>query len=59
MYLGIELGSTRIKTVTVDNMTLKPEGSGAFSWASTYENGFWTYPLPLAIEGVTSAPARG
>ncbi len=55
MYLGIELGSTRIKAVTVDNITLKPEGSGAFSWASTYENGFWTYPLPLAIEGVKSA----
>ena len=45
--LGIELGSTRIKAVTIDE-GFKPVSSGDYTWASRYENGVWTYPLEEA-----------
>lgn len=41
-YLGIELGSTRIKAVTIDG-AFKPVSPGDYTWASSYENGVWTY----------------
>ena len=41
--LGVELGSTRIKAVTIDE-GFKPVSSGDYTWASRYENGVWTYP---------------
>lgn len=53
-YLGIELGSTRIKAVVTDG-TYTPVSSGDFVWAARYENGIWTYPLDEAIKGVKSA----
>ena len=43
-YLGIELGSTRIKAVAV-NESFRPVSSGDYTWASRYENGVWTYSL--------------
>ena len=43
-YLGIELGSTRIKAVAIDNKHI-PVSSGDYTWKSTYENGIWTYDL--------------
>ena len=43
-FLGIELGSTRIKAVSVDR-SHKPVGSGDYTWASRFENGVWTYDL--------------
>ena len=53
-YLGIELGSTRIKAVTVDeNHT--PLSSGSYQWASRLENGVWTYPLSQVWEGLKAA----
>lgn len=42
--LGIELGSTRIKAVLVDDRH-KPIASGSHAWENHYENGIWTYSL--------------
>ena len=39
--LGIELGSTRIKAVTIDS-SHTPVASGDYTWKSRYENGIWT-----------------
>ena len=43
-YLGIELGSTRIKAVLIgeDNV---PLASGSHEWENRLENGIWTYTL--------------
>ena len=54
--LGIELGSTRIKAVLIDQ-NHKPVASGDYSWASRYENGIWTYPLEEVWTGLRSALA--
>lgn len=42
--LGIELGSTRIKAVLVDEKN-EPIASGGHEWENRYENGIWTYSL--------------
>ncbi len=52
--LGIELGSTRIKAVTIDG-DFKPISSGDYTWASRYENGVWTYPLEEVWTGLKAA----
>ena len=52
--LGIELGSTRIKAVTIDG-GFKPVSSGDYTWASRYENGVWTYPLEEVWTGLKAA----
>jgi sugar (pentulose or hexulose) kinase len=50
-YLGIELGSTRIKAVLIgpNHAVL---ASGAFDWENRLENGFWTYRLEDAWNGI-------
>ncbi|MDO5400938.1 MAG: FGGY-family carbohydrate kinase [Eubacteriales bacterium] len=53
-YLGIELGSTRIKAVAVDEQ-LAPASSGDYTWKSTYENGIWTYSLDEVWTGLKAA----
>ena len=53
-YLGIELGSTRIKAVLVDEKH-KPVAQGGFTWDNRFENGIWTYPLEEAWDGVRAA----
>lgn len=40
--LGIELGSTRIKAVLIDE-NHQPIASGGHAWENRYENGIWTY----------------
>ena len=55
--LGIEFGSTRIKAVAVDE-GFKPVSSGDYTWASSYENGVWTYPLEDVWAGLKSAITR-
>ena len=55
--LGIELGSTRIKAVAVDD-GFRPVSSGDYTWASRYENGVWTYPLEEVWTGLKSALSR-
>lgn len=42
--LGIELGSTRIKAVLIDE-DHRPIASGSYGWENRYENGAWTYHL--------------
>lgn len=50
-YLGIELGSTRIKAVLIDD-TYALVASGGFDWENQYENGYWTYSLEDVHKGV-------
>ena len=42
--IGVELGSTRIKAVLIDE-DHKPIASGSYEWENQYENGIWTYSL--------------
>ena len=53
-YLGIELGSTRIKAVAIDGAH-KPVSSGDYTWKSTYENGIWTYDIAEVWQGLKTA----
>ena len=52
--LGLELGSTRIKAITIDP-SFRPVSSGDYTWASRYENGVWTYPLEEVWTGLKAA----
>ncbi len=52
--LGIELGSTRIKAMTIGE-GFQPVSSGDYTWASRYENGVWTYPLEEVWTGLKAA----
>jgi sugar (pentulose or hexulose) kinase len=45
-YLGIELGSTRIKAILIDN-SHQPVASGSHAWENRLENGVWTYSLAI------------
>ncbi len=49
--LGIELGSTRIKAVLIDE-NHKPIASGSYSWKNRHEDGVWTYHLEDAVIGI-------
>ncbi len=49
--VGIELGSTRIKAVLLDD-ALIPAASGSFEWENRLENGIWTYPMEEVITGL-------
>lgn len=50
-YLGIELGSTRIKAVLIDQAH-RPIASGSHAWENRLENGVWTYSLDDAWAGL-------
>ena len=49
--LGIELGSTRIKAVLI-NEDGRPIASGSHDWENRYEDGVWTYHLEDIWEGL-------
>lgn len=49
--LGIELGSTRVKAVLIDE-ECKPIASGSFDWENKFENGYWTYSLDDVYEAL-------
>ena len=51
LILGIELGSTRIKGVLIDE-NHNVIASGGYGWENDLENGVWTYPLEKAVAGV-------
>lgn len=53
-FLGIELGSTRIKAVAIDGR-YAPVSSGDYTWKSSYENGVWTYSLDEVWVGLKAA----
>lgn len=57
LILGVELGSTRIKAVTIDGQ-YRPVSSGSYTWSSSFENGIWTYPLEEVWTGLRSALAQ-
>ncbi|MGN0608733.1 MAG: xylulokinase [Oscillospiraceae bacterium] len=52
-YLGIELGSTRIKAVLIDE-NYSPLASGSHEWENRLENGYWTYSLDDIHNGIRS-----
>ena len=54
--LGIELGSTRIKAVLVDDEGT-PIASGNAAWENELRDGFWTYSLDAVHEGLQRAYA--
>ncbi|WP_125980488.1 xylulokinase [Bifidobacterium goeldii] len=54
--LGIELGSTRIKAVLIDDH-YRVIASGEHQWENHLENGLWTYPLEEVWQGVQAAYA--
>ncbi|MEA5014360.1 MAG: FGGY-family carbohydrate kinase [Candidatus Limiplasma sp.] len=49
--LGIELGSTRIKMVLIDQSGAAL-ASGAHAWENQYRNGVWTYALQDVWDGL-------
>lgn len=49
--LGIELGSTRIKAVLIDEKH-RPIASGEHEWESRLEDGIWTYTLEDIWSGI-------
>ncbi|SHJ61683.1 FGGY family of carbohydrate kinases, N-terminal domain [Thermoclostridium caenicola] len=49
--IGIELGSTRIKTVLV-NSNNEPIASGNHNWENKYVNNIWTYDLEDVWKGL-------
>ena len=54
IYLGIELGSTRIKAMAIDNRA-KIISNGIYEWKSKFENGYWTYDFDLLTKGLQSS----
>lgn len=54
LYLGIEIGSTRIKAVLIDEKHA-PVASGDFTWENTLQDGYWIYPEESVWDGVQSA----
>ena len=55
--LGIELGSTRIKAVLIDEHHL-PIASGDFEWENQLVNGVWTYSMEMVHTGLQTCFAR-
>lgn len=51
--LGIELGSTRIKAVLIDD-SMQMIAQGDFTWENKLENGFWTYAIDDVWQGIRS-----
>ena len=54
--LGIEFGSTRIKSVLIGEEH-NPLASGGFEWENSLTNGIWTYPLEQISEGLQACYA--
>ena len=52
-FLGIELGSTRIKAVLIDERR-SVIATGSHTWENQLEGGYWTYRLEEAWEGLRS-----
>lgn len=52
--LGIEIGSTRIKAVLINDKFI-PIASGSYEWENSLKNGFWTYDMEEVWRGVQYA----
>ena len=57
LTLGIELGSTRIKGVLVDENNAVI-ATGSYCWENDLFGGVWTYPLEKAVAGVRACYAQ-
>ncbi len=55
--LGIELGSTRIKAVLIDENHI-PAAAGDFEWENQLVDGIWTYGMDLVHTGLQTCFAR-
>ena len=55
--LGIELGSTRIKAVLIDEKYI-PIASGDYEWENQLVNGIWTYSMEAVHTGLQSCFAN-
>ncbi|WP_278926704.1 xylulokinase [Staphylococcus auricularis] len=44
LSVGIEFGSTRIKTVAIDAQC-RTLATGSYEWENDYKNGYWTYSM--------------
>ncbi|MBQ7692043.1 MAG: FGGY-family carbohydrate kinase [Oscillospiraceae bacterium] len=55
--LGIELGSTRIKAVLIDEKHI-PIAQGDFEWENQLVNGIWTYSMDMVHTGVQTCFAN-
>ncbi len=55
--IGIELGSTRIKAVLIDDKHL-PVASGSYEWENQLVDGIWTYSMDMVTEGVQTCFKR-
>ena len=55
--LGIELGSTRIKAVLIDERHI-PVASGDFEWENQLVDGIWTYSMEMVRIGLQTCFAR-
>lgn len=56
-YLGIELGSTRIKAVLIDN-NHSVIATGSHTWENQLENGIWTYSVDHIWTGIQDCYAN-
>ena len=54
--LGIELGSTRIKAVLLDE-NHRPAASGSYAWENELVDGVWTYSLDAVEKGLQACVA--
>ena len=54
--LGIELGSTRIKAVLIDENHI-PIASGSYDWENQLVNGVWTYSMDAVHTGLQACYA--
>ncbi|QTQ14801.1 ATPase [Treponema parvum] len=55
--LGIEFGSTRIKSVLINSQN-EPIAQGSYDWENTLSNGIWTYPLDEVMRGLSGCYAE-
>ena len=55
--LGIELGSTRIKAVLIDDKHI-PVASGDYEWKNQLVDGIWTYPMEAVHTGIRTCFAN-
>ena len=54
--LGIELGSTRIKAVLIDEKHI-PIAQGDYEWENQFVNGVWTYSMDAVHTGIQACVA--
>ncbi len=53
--IGMELGSTRIKTVLIDGDSHEPIASGSYDWENQLVDGYWTYSIENIWKGIQTS----